>query len=370
MNLVVSWRISQPAEWWRSTDMGQRANLVIVEDGQYQLFYSHWCANTLTRDLFWGPEYAARFIRMQREADESGWLDDAWAEGAAVVDLDRKVLLLFGGESVLYDVPLRRVYLDFLSRVWKSWDVRWAYEGIATIADYVSYPRTKVLSTRTEEAVCSLAPPGERGWTDIVASIRWAADQVRIYPLAGDPEVYLSAGPSLLNSPEAEGGLERLPLAEWVEAFPTGGFHIDVPSQTVEFWMAKEVPDVIARVTKYWPDWAVRWHKDAFEFQAERTNGLLHFPTCSRASLEKQVSEMLLIEVGRSGADTIREVAELDRAEGKEVEINPWALRDDRLDLSMDVRRRIVARAIGIGCQEGAPPTGTESSDFFTSEGA
>lgn len=66
--------------------MGQRANLIIVEYGKYELFYSHWAANTLTRDLFWSPEFATAFVQMQRQVDESGWLDDVWAEGGAVID--------------------------------------------------------------------------------------------------------------------------------------------------------------------------------------------------------------------------------------------------------------------------------------------
>jgi hypothetical protein len=63
--------------------MGQRANLVIVRPDGYELFYSHWCANTLPRDLFWGPEHAERFIRMQRPAGHDEWLDTIWAEGGA-----------------------------------------------------------------------------------------------------------------------------------------------------------------------------------------------------------------------------------------------------------------------------------------------
>jgi hypothetical protein len=321
--------------------------LLIVEEGQYELFYSHWCANTLTRDLFWGPEHAVQFVRMQRQVDESGWLDEVWAEGAAVVDLDRQILLLFGGEDILYDIPLRRVYIEFLRRVWKGWDVRWAYEGIAAIADYVGYPRSKVLSPGKLETVCSLAFAEKRDWTDTVASIRWAAGDVRLYPLAGYAEAYLSSGPSLLNSPEAEHGLEVLSLAKYIEGFPVGGFHIEVPSQTVEFWMANDAPDVMARVRKCWPGWTLLWHRDAFEFQADRTQGLLRFPTRSRPALEKQVTQMLLVEAGRSGADAIWELSEQDRAEGKTVEINPWALRDDRLELPMHVRRKILASAVG-----------------------
>jgi len=66
--------------------MGQRANLIVVRDNTYDLYYSHWCANTLPKDLFWGEQYAIQFIEMQTRVDEPGWLDDVWAEGGAVLE--------------------------------------------------------------------------------------------------------------------------------------------------------------------------------------------------------------------------------------------------------------------------------------------
>src|SRR4051812_42715096 len=113
--------------------MGQRANLILVQGGRHQLYYTHWRANTLPRDLFWGPDHASRFIRIQQPTTE--WLDEVWAEGGAVMDHDARVLLLYGGEDILYDVPLRRLYLRALARVWDGWEIRWAHEGIADLAD-------------------------------------------------------------------------------------------------------------------------------------------------------------------------------------------------------------------------------------------
>jgi len=47
--------------------MGQRANLIITRsNGEYDLYYNHWCANTLPIYLFWGPEHAEKFIRMRK----------------------------------------------------------------------------------------------------------------------------------------------------------------------------------------------------------------------------------------------------------------------------------------------------------------
>jgi hypothetical protein len=236
--------------------MGQRANLILVEGREYQLFYSHWCANTLPRNLFWGPQHAAAFIRIQRAVDDSGWLDEVWAEGGALLDLDRKHFLLYGGEDVLYDVPLRRVYLELLGQVWKGWSVRWAFEGIADLADYVGYPRDRVLSNDDQESTDDTsAPPAQKDWTDLVASARFDDGTVCLYPLAGDVATYLSSGPKLVENLRKADGHPELHLDEWTKEFPGGGFHLDLLAQRLEFWVARDAPDIGKRVGRAWPGW-------------------------------------------------------------------------------------------------------------------
>ncbi|MCE5268252.1 MAG: hypothetical protein LLG00_10245 [Planctomycetaceae bacterium] len=333
--------------------MGQRANLVIVENGDYRLYYSHWCANTLPRDLFWGPDYAIAFIQAQRELNKSDWLDDVWAEGAAVVDRDKNVLLFYGGEDVLFDVPLRRVYLQMLARVWRAWEVRWAYEGIADIADYVGYPRERVLSEREVKPVCSLSPPSKREWTDLVASFTTAEGDIRLYPLAGSVESYLDSGPALVGECERHEAFDALPLNEWLDetfsGFPTGGVHIDVGSKTVDFWIADIATDVQHRISHRWPEWTVRWHRDAFERQLALTREAIRLPNRPERVLTKDVTEMLLMDDSGSRVDSVLDAAftNLDGATGAVVEINPWSLRDDRLEIPLETRRRIVAWSLG-----------------------
>src|SRR5438874_1905161 len=118
--------------------MGQRANLVVVRNGAWKLFYDHWCANRLDTELFWGPGLATQFIE-QRAAleDRNDWLDEVWAEGAAIVDHDHQTLLWYGGEDILYDIPRRRVLLEMMQSQWPAWMIRWAAGGIAEIGAYV-----------------------------------------------------------------------------------------------------------------------------------------------------------------------------------------------------------------------------------------
>src|SRR6187431_409034 len=46
--------------------VGQRANLVVVTAQGVELYYTHWGANVLDRELFWGPVHATAFARAQR----------------------------------------------------------------------------------------------------------------------------------------------------------------------------------------------------------------------------------------------------------------------------------------------------------------
>lgn len=73
--------------------MGARAQYVVVENGAWQRYFSHWAAGRVVDDLLPGPAAATRCFRARRKIDE--WLDDVWCEGAALVDHDRRILLWF-----------------------------------------------------------------------------------------------------------------------------------------------------------------------------------------------------------------------------------------------------------------------------------
>ena len=240
--------------------MGHRANLIVVRDGRYDLRYSHWAANTLPRDLFWGPDHGVAFTEAQPAAGDDGWLDNVWAEGGSVINTDARVFRLFGGEDLQYDVPLRRLYLALLAAVWQGWDVGWAHEGIADLADHAGYPRDRVLTAKPDEGFTpDLRPPEQPDWVDFVGSVRLSDGRHKHLPLAGN------------------------------------------------------VADCM----------------------------LLELRT------------MLLREPGRSPAETVLWFAEHEREAGKTVEVNPNALRDDRVEYPLDGRARILDRA---ACRIGLHP--------------
>lgn len=324
--------------------MGQRANLIIVEGGKYQLFYNHWCANTITRDLFWGAEHAVEFIRAQKEVDESRWLNEVWAEGGAVVDLDNRVFLIFETEDIASDVLLRRVYLDVLCFIWRGWQVRWAYEGIADMADYVGFPRENVLVEPESEDVrqFEVLQQQEYDFINTVASVVTEDKLVKLFPLGESIEDYLYNGSSLLTTMHEYQGLEKLIIAD---AFPTGGFHVDITARRLDFWAAQVLPDIINRVRRKWLGWSVQSHRDRFEFQVERTNGQLQLPTRFERDLKTKIETMLMRQSLSSGAELFLKSVQAHLDLGHSVKVNPWTMVDTRLDVDLTQRQEILNRA-------------------------
>jgi hypothetical protein len=166
--------------------LGHRANLVIVDGDGYELFYCHGCATAIPQEMFWGPQFAISWFRHQQDIVKDAWMNQTWAEGGALVDLQNRILLLFGGEDLLFDIPLRRVYLQLLQENWLKWKVQWAHDGIAEIAGYVGVDRTPLITAaeRIDDEI-SLTPPQDRFSANIIASLVDQNGDLRLFPLDG-----------------------------------------------------------------------------------------------------------------------------------------------------------------------------------------
>jgi hypothetical protein len=318
--------------------MGQRANLLIITPTGYDLYYTHWRANTLPFDLFWGPAHAEAFIREQRAVEgEDGWLDTVWAEGGAVFDPLRRILLFYGGEDVLFDAPLRRVYLELMRASWPGWTIRWAHEGIVEIAEYVKRDRSSVIVDREpDKCLANLAQKGE--FTQSVATVREAG--LTFYPLIGWAEYYLVSGPRVLESHLENVTTDR--HAVDVSSI-VGGLHIDVPQQRVDYWLAyaRYQP---RQIQAAWPGWQVVWHHDRYEDHAELAVECADFRVPDRNYMLDNLADSLLRET--QPVDVIATATAIEQHQGEHVEINPYALRDDVLNLPANMRREILHRAL------------------------
>lgn len=325
--------------------MGQRANLIIVKNGTYDLYYSHWCANVLPEELFWGVEHALQFIRIQTKADkETGWLDEVWAEGGAVIDLDKKVFLLYGGEDIAQDIPLRRMYLQLLAQVWHGWEIKWAYEGIADLADYVGYPTAKVLKP-TEEKSVVLCPPAEKDWLTIIASVRFIDSCTLLFPLDGIMEGGLCYGSRVVDMIDRTFGQKEIILSEWTTTFPQGGFHIDIPEQTLDYWLAAGVPGLLTRLRQKWQGWKVNWHRDCFESHIAQTQGKIVVQNRTWEETAETLRCILLKEIHYDPVDSILKFAGRF-SPGQTIQVNSYALSNPTCELENGTREEIFERAL------------------------
>lgn len=64
-----------------------------------------------------------------------------------------------------------------------------------------------------------------------------------------------------------------------------------------------------------------------------------------------QLREMLLRESGRSVVGELAEVIANPKKTGREVQVNPWALRDDRLELPLADRQRVLDLVLQVGAR-------------------
>ena len=120
--------------------MGNRANLVVVEHGDWTLHYAHWAGCRMLDALAFGPEFAVRYIRAHEQWPKERWTDPVWADGGTVVDLDRRRMLFFG-EELATTMPERRAMLDVLALTWPDYAIGWAYGGTEELVDYVGAER-------------------------------------------------------------------------------------------------------------------------------------------------------------------------------------------------------------------------------------
>jgi hypothetical protein len=325
--------------------MGQRANLIVVAEGGYALYYSHWRANHLDCDLFWGPDHALAFIRRQRsEAEGAEWLDDVWAEGGALVDVRASCLLWWGGEDVVYDVPRRRVLLQLMAWPWRGWEIRWAHEGIADLADYVGVPRSRVLTRSDDDDGTS--PPDlmlseEPVWgADSVLSVRTSGGELVLFPLAGGIESRLRSCDGLASAVANATGRSRLVLDEW----PQSGAHLDLSKREVVYWTAPDRPGLERRLRERNPSWRMVWERDRYESQLEATGPALAFPRVDTQKILDQWQAALMAP-DRDFTNYLLQIPELTDPD-KRAQINPYALRDDPLPLATADRERIWSEAL------------------------
>jgi hypothetical protein len=284
--------------------MGNRANFVIVKDQDWQLYYSHWAGCRTLDALIGGPKLALRYAQSLRQCAKDQWVDPVWADGGALVDFDRRRLLLFGDE-LMVEMPERRALMSVLAAVWPDYAICWAYDGTAELAGYVGAELPPY--TWDKRPVLRLAP--DRNGLCHLVSVVDASGQVRMWPLWW----HLSKawhGPALMDRLPGP-GLRRLTRGK----VPEGGVHIDVPRKTVGAWQTADTMGIFQALPDRWNGWQTECWEDRFEEQVLRCNGALRIPeldlVAGADSARARIRDRVFQSFGDGPAGQIRKLEKL-----------------------------------------------------------
>jgi hypothetical protein len=271
--------------------MGARAHYIRRSGGVWQLRYSHWGAETIDRDIFWGPEHTRAFIDAQVAREPDDWMEEVWCEGAVLMDEDRHQLLFYGG-MVTFGILTGRVFRPMLRTTWAGWDVRPA--TLPEIATALGVDPGLVESTYEPEPIAAdwhLTPHR------YVSTVVTLARKGRIDAFAVDhsPLDLVGLGPDRLL---AAGAGTSVTLDE-----PDGaGLHFD-SDRKVAYWWPGDWPPLVDAFAAAWPGWTAEPLGDRFEDHVALARGSFTVRTPPREEIVARVRDHLLAETGTDPAD-------------------------------------------------------------------
>lgn len=124
--------------------MGQRANLIIVENREHKVYYSHWLAQETPNILAQGLEFCEKYFT--EFSEDKLLLDNASAEGGILIDKDSNKVLIYGGEETSYTPALQRLFCKHIVKIWKEWNVIWCSRGNVDFSEYLGLMEDRILA--------------------------------------------------------------------------------------------------------------------------------------------------------------------------------------------------------------------------------
>lgn len=274
-------------------DMGNRANIVVVEDQDWRLYYAHWAGGRILDALVGGPELARRYVQTLRPCAKNEWVNPVWADGGALIDFDRRRVLFFG-DTVMDGMNERRAALAVLGEVWSGFEIGWAYDGTVELAGYVGAElppyewdrKPNVRLARGGNHMCHLV------------SVVGEGGQLRMWPLWW----HLSKawhGPALIDMLPGR-GVTTLKLGK----IPEGGCHIDIPGKRLGAWQTADTMGFFQALPDLWPGWQVECWDDRYDEHVRSCAGALRLPELDLASGAENVRSWVRERVFESFEDS------------------------------------------------------------------
>src|SRR5262245_39783524 len=257
--------------------MGHRANYVLIEGQQPHIHFSRWGALSIPAVLVAGPEATISYVRNLTPDDEL--LDDVWAEGGMLLQVDRRELRFFGGVEIYRKPYLRRLLLRALRALWEGWSVEWARHGIADLALSLGWEVSRVLDTEADGVKLLQSTEPLLNEEDVqitqelksahsVFSVRWPSGDSSDYLLVPSMTSALSLGPHLLQLVAGKPST-TLPSEDDLD-LPGEGACLDVSAQVL--WLSEFGefdPRDVPAIARRWPGWQVDGHVEGLVRQVE-----------------------------------------------------------------------------------------------------
>ncbi|MEU8004648.1 hypothetical protein AB0B66_26105 [Catellatospora sp. NPDC049111] len=237
--------------------MGSRPNHAVIRDGSHTLYFPGDAGDGLDYLLAPGPDVVLRWLDGQTG---DRWPADPRCPAGVLIDPARQVLLLFA--TALGDYAYRAAVLDAFTRTWSGWQIHWAYDGLADLAEHTGAdPAAAALPLETPRLP---RYDGHDPELPLAALVTVAGEHgCRAYGLSPDlaAEQPFRAGPGLVDW--LAGGE---PL-EWCDEIPSAGLHLDPATRTAGLWSVQPLHGLREQWPVLWPGWTLDFWGDAYTRQ-------------------------------------------------------------------------------------------------------
>jgi hypothetical protein len=262
--------------------MGSRATYYLIENGEVTISSSKWGAHSVDALLLGGIEG----VRPYFEPPDASYAysDEIMCEGGFVIDKDRRILRMFGGETAGLYVSLRRAYLGLLRFSWPNWDIDWAYDGIDELGEFAFGVRRGVIDQPSLAIMAGVwqktrpiaereplyDPELARGEDVVILSFLRENGACIDYVVPSDNGFEtLGLGPELENHLENR-FLCDLPTEEH-DLILRGGAIIEPARKHINVWFDRSSPMGLHFLAERWAGWTLVRQNKGLAWHAERT---------------------------------------------------------------------------------------------------
>ncbi|MFI5543780.1 hypothetical protein ACIA6E_08370 [Streptomyces sp. NPDC051815] len=233
--------------------------LVVGGPDGYRAVTDDWGAVGLDLDLMAGPDFAHVLTGGALAYGDPlpGPGTDEDVQAGALLDPDRRVLLLFTLEGPTARMRTRRAALALLRAAWPGWDVRWAHGGRTQLRAYAGLdaaddPQRNVLPWDR-----NLFDAGSAGWVvpDADVTVVTVDTPGRCHLVCHAFDHPVMHGPALLGLLDTvtDHGTYHEPVA--------AGLHIDPERRRVGWWLTGHQVHHDTAAAR-WPGWTVEFWED------------------------------------------------------------------------------------------------------------